>query len=258
MSSKIHPTAILEEGVVLDTDVSIGPFSIIGPRVEIGSGTSIGPHTVIECNTRIGRRCGVGVGCVLGGEPQDRKYENEETWLEIGDNTQLRDYTTVNRGSAARGKTSIGRDCLLMTYVHVAHDCELEEGVTIANSVQLAGHIHIGAFAYIGGLTPVHQFVKIGKYAFVGGGSRLPQDVPPFTRAAGNPYKLYGINTLGLTRAGFNEKTRATLKHAYRMLFNSNLSRVDAVRRLREEYSDVPEVCDLIDFVAESERGILV
>jgi UDP-N-acetylglucosamine acyltransferase len=257
MSAKIHPTAIVEEGVDLDSDVSVGAYTQIGPRVEVGSGTSIGPHSVIECNTRIGCACSIGVGCVLGGDPQDRKYKGEETWLEIGDKTQLRDYTTVNRGSAAREMTSIGRECLLMTYVHVAHDCVLEDGVIIANGVQLAGHIHIGARAYIGGLTPVHQFVRIGRHAFIGGGSRLPQDVPPFTRAAGNPLKLYGINTLGLTRAGFSEETRVTLKHAYRLLFNSALLRKDAADMLIRKHSDVPEVCELIDFVVGSERGIL-
>jgi UDP-N-acetylglucosamine acyltransferase len=198
------------------------------------------------------------VGCVLGGAPQDRKYNDEETWLEIGDNTQLREYTTVNRGSAARGKTLIGADCLLMTYVHVAHDCALDDGVILANAVQLAGHIHIGSCAYVGGLTPVHQFVRIGTHAFVGGGSRLPQDVPPFSRAAGNPYKLYGINTLGLTRAGFDDETRAALKHAYRLLFNSDMTRTDAVAELREASADVPAVLELVDFVLGSERGMLV
>lgn len=257
MSCLIHPTAILDEGVDLEAKVTIGAYSLIGPNVKIGSGTSIGPHSVIERNTRIGSGCSVGVGCVLGGDPQDRKYEGEETWLEIGDNSQLREYTTVNRGSAARGKTSIGKGCLLMTYVHVAHDCALDDGVIIANGVQLAGHIHVGAHAYIGGLTPVHQFVRIGAHAFVGGGSRLPQDVPPFTRAAGNPYKLYGINTLGLTRAGFDERTRAALKHAYRLLFNSNRTRDEAVEGLKREYSDVPEVMELMKFVLGSERGVL-
>jgi len=258
MSSKIHPTAILDEGVDLDSNVTVGAYALIGPRVEIGSGASIGPHSVVECNTRIGHGCSIGVGCVLGGAPQDRKYNDEETWLEIGDNTQLREYTTINRGSAQRGKTSVGRDCLLMTYVHVAHDCVLDDGVILANAVQLAGHIHIGSMAYIGGLTPVHQFVRIGTHAFVGGGSRLPQDVPPYTRAAGNPYKLYGINTLGLTRAGFDEETRRSLKHAYRLLFNSHLTRAEAVARLREESADVPEVLELIEFVSGSERGVLI
>lgn len=257
MTSDIHPTAILAEGVFIDSDVTVDAYASIGPRVVIGAGTTVGSHTVIECNTRIGRDCSIGIGCVLGGAPQDRKYKNEETWLEIGDRNQLREYTTVNRGSAARGKTSIGNDCLLMTYVHVAHDCILDDGVVLANAVQLAGHIHIGSYAYVGGLTPVHQFVKIGTHAFVGGGSRLPQDVPPYTRAAGNPYRLYGINTLGLTRAGYDEATRHALKHAYRLLFNSNLTRAQAVEQLRSEGGDFPEVHELIEFVLASERGVL-
>jgi UDP-N-acetylglucosamine acyltransferase len=194
---------------------------------------------------------------VLGGAPQDRKYDNEETWVEIGSNTQIREYTTINRGSAERGKTSVGQGCLLMTYVHVAHDCALGNGVVVANGVQLAGHVHIGSFAYIGGLTPVHQFVRIGTHAFIGGGSRLPQDVPPFTRAAGNPYRLYGLNTLGLTRAGFDDVTLRALKHAYRLLFNSDMTRANAVAKLREENGGIPEVLELIEFVLSSERGVL-
>ena len=257
MSSNIHPTAILEKGVVLDSDVTVGAYSLIGPRVEIGTGTIIGPHTVIECNTRIGRGSSLGVGCVLGGAPQDRKYNNEETWLEIGDETEIRDYSTIHRGSAARRTTSIGNGCFLMTYVHVAHDCVLDDGVVIANGVQLAGHVQIGSHAYIGGLTPIHQFVRVGTHAFVGGGSRLPQDVPPYTRAAGNPYKLYGIHTLGLTRAGYGNNTRLALKHAYRLLFNSDLPRVEAVERLRRENANFPEVIHLVDFVTRSERGAL-
>ena len=257
MSSKIHPTAILEKGVVLDSDVTVGAYSLIGPQVEIGAGTSIGPHTVIECNTRIGRGTSLGVGCVMGGAPQDRKYNNEETWLEIGDETEIRDYSTVHRGSAARRTTSIGNGCFLMTYVHVAHDCVLDDGVVLANGVQLAGHVHIASYAYIGGLTPIHQFVKIGTHAFVGGGSRLPQDVPPYTRAAGNPYKLYGINTLGLTRAGFESDTRMALKRAYRLLFNSDLPKAEAAERVRQESSDYPEVMHLVEFVTRSDRGAL-
>jgi UDP-N-acetylglucosamine acyltransferase len=257
MTPRIHPTAILEEGVDLDSNVTVGAYAMIGPRVEVGADTTVGPHCVIERNTRIGRRCSLGVGCVLGGEPQDHKFRGEETWLEIGDDTRVRDYSTINRGSAARGKTLIGNGCFLMTYVHVAHDCVLGDGVVLANSVQLAGHVEVGAYAYIGGLTPVHQFVRIGTHAFIGGGSRLPQDVPPFTRAAGNPYRLYGINTLGLTRAGFSETTRMALKHAYRLLFNSDMPRTQAVEQLRRENTEFPEVLHLVDFVVASERGVL-
>jgi len=257
MSSLVHPTAIIEKGVELDSDVRIGAFAVIGQGVHISAGTTIGPHTVIETNTRIGSGCTLGVGCVLGGEPQDRKYDGEETWLEIGEATKIRDYTTINRGSAARGKTTIGDRCFLMTYVHVAHDCEIGDDVVLANGVQLAGHIRIDSHAYVGGLTPVHQFVRIGTHGFVGGGSRLPQDVPPYTRAAGNPYKLYGINTLGLTRAGFSEETRLALKHAYRLLFNSNLPLRKAAQQVRDESAQEAEVLNLVDFVLNSERGVL-
>jgi UDP-N-acetylglucosamine acyltransferase len=257
MTLQIHSTAIVDPLADLAPDVSVGPYAVIGPRVRIGETTSIGPHSVIVCNTRIGAGCSIGVGSVLGGEPQDRKYHHEETWLEIGDETVIRDYSTLNRGTGARGTTSIGRGCFLMTYVHVAHDCVIENGVVIANAVQLAGHVYVEEYATLGGSTPVHQFVRIGTHAMIGGGSRLPQDVPPYTRAAGNPYKLYGINVIGLTRAGFSAEVRLALKHAYRLLFNSDLPRTEAAERLRQEMRGVPEVQRLIDFVASSERGVL-
>ncbi len=257
MTVEIHSTAVVHAGAELHSDVEVGPYAVIGPRVEVGSGTKLAPHAVIECNTRIGKGCSIGVGSVLGGEPQDRKYGGEETWLEVGDETVIRDYCTVNRATTARGTTSIGRGCFLMTYVHVAHDCWIEDGVVIANGVQLGGHVHVEEYATIGGLTPVHQFVRIGTYAMVGGGSRLPQDVPPYVRAAGNPYRLCGINTVGLARAGFGPDLRLRLKHAYRQLFNSDLSRTRAIELLRLEARDCQEVMRLVDFVAASERGVL-
>ena len=258
MSSQIHPSALVDPGTAINAHVVVGPYAVIGPRVEIGSGTTVGPHVVIECNTMIGRGCSVGAGSVLGGEPQDRKFRNEETWLEIGDETRIREYSTLNRGTAARGRTSVGRRCFIMTYVHIAHDCVIEDDVVLANAVQLAGHVHVESNATIGGSTPVHQFVRIGTHAFVGGGSRLPQDVPPYTRAAGNPFRLYGINTVGLARAGFDPRVRLALKHAYRLLFNSDLTSSEAVDHLRRESGDVAEVMRLVDFVARSERGMLV
>lgn len=257
MTREVHSTALIDSTAQLDSDVAVGPYAIIGPRVEIASGTRIGAHTVIHCNTKIGARCSIGVGSVLGGEPQDLKYGQEETWLEVGDDTLIRDYCTLNRGTTARGTTLIGRGCFLMTYVHVAHDCSIGDRVVVANAVQLAGHVDVEEGATIGGLTPVHQFVRIGTYAMVGGGSRLPQDVPPYTCAAGNPYKLYGINTVGLTRAGFSPEVKRALKHAYRLLFNSHLSRSQAIERLRNERCQTPEVQRLIDFVTTSQRGTL-
>lgn len=258
MTALIHPTALIDPDAELAPDITVGPYSSIGPQVRIGAGSRVAGHAIIERNTLIGAGCSIGVGCVLGGEPQDRKYGGEETWLVVGDETLLRDYCTLNRGTTARGKTSIGRKCYMMTYVHVAHDCIIEDCVVLANAVQLAGHVHIEESASVGGSTPIHQFVRIGTHAFVGGGSRLPQDVPPYSRAAGNPFRLYGINTIGLTRAGFSPEVRLALKHAYRLLFNSKLTPTQAVDRLRLENPDIPEVMRLVDFVATSERGVLV
>lgn len=254
----IHPSAVIDRHAELGTAVSVGPYAIIGPNVTIGDQTEIGPHVVIEGDTVLGRRCTVASGAVLGTAPQDRKYRSEATSLVVGDRTIIREYVTINRGTTARGTTQVGCDCFLMAYAHVAHDCTLEDGVTLANAVQLAGHVLIEANATISGLTPVHQFVRIGTYAFVGGGSRVPQDVPPYARAAGNPLRLYGINTVGLTRAGFAPQVRRALKHAYRLLFNSELSTLDAVETLQREAEHVPEVMRLLAFVTASERGVLV
>ena len=257
MAPSIHPTAIVAPDVELGADVEIGPFAIVGPRTTLGSGTRIGPHTVVE-HTRLGRDCVIGAGSILGAAPQDTKYRGGDTRLEIGDGTTIREYATLHRGSEARGTTSVGSRCFLMTYVHVAHDCVIEDDVTIANMVQLAGHVHIEAHATISGLCPVHQFVRIGTYAYVGGGSRVPQDVPPFTTAVGNPLRLYGINTIGLTRAGFSSETRLALKRAYRLLFNSDLTPTEAVRRLSAEPGLCAEVRRLVAFIERSERGVLV
>jgi UDP-N-acetylglucosamine acyltransferase len=258
MTPRFHPTALIDPDTEIGADVTIGPYAVIGPRVTVGDGTSIGPHAVIQQDAHLGRRCTVGAGAVLGADPQDVKYGGESTWLEVGDDTVIREYATLHRGTAARGKTSVGRRCFLMTYVHVAHDCVLEDDVTIANAVQLSGHVTIEAHATVSGLSPVHQFVRIGTYAYVGGGSRVPQDVPPYTTAVGNPLKLYGLNTVGLTRAGFPSDVRLALKHAYRLLFNSDLARSEAVELVRREHASVPEVLRLAEFVAHSERGVLV
>lgn len=258
MSRDIHPTALVDSRARLGDDVAVGPFAIVGPDVTIGNGTRIGPHAVIERNTRLGARCAIGAGSILGADPQDRKFEGTDTWLDIGDDTVIREYATLHRGTEATGTTRVGAGCFLMTYVHVAHDCVIEDGVTIANMVQLAGHVHIEAHAFVSGLCPVHQFVRIGTYAFVGGGSRVPQDVPPYTRAVGNPLKLFGINTIALTRAGFSSEVRLALKHAYRLLFNSDLTAAEAATLLRAAPQQVPEVLRLVDFVARSERGVLV
>lgn len=256
MSSQIHPSAIVDERSDLGTDVDVGPFAIVGPGVEIGDGTRLAARAIIEKNTTIGNGCYIGSGSIIGGDPQDLKFRGEETRVHIGDFTKIREYSTVNCGTAAAGETVIGSRCFIMTYVHIAHDCVLEDDVTLANAVQLGGHVHIARYATVGGLTPVHQFVRIGEYAFVGGGSRVPQDVPPYARAAGNPIRLFGINGVGLERAGFDREKQDALKYAYRSLFNSGLTTGEAIERLRNERVGVAEVLHLIDFVESSDRGI--
>lgn len=249
-----HATAVIDPCAQIGEGVAIGPYAVVGPSVTIGDDTIVASHAVIERNSNIGPRCHIGIGSVIGNDPQDLKYQGEESWVEIGGDTRIREYCTINRGTAATGTTRIGDNCYLMTYVHVAHDCLVEDGAIIANSVQLGGHVHIGRHAAVGGLTPVHQFVRIGEYAFVGGGSRVAMDVAPYGRAAGNPLRLVGPNTVGLTRAGFPDATRLAIKHAYRTLFNSDLRLAEAADSLQD--SPIPEIRELVSFVRGSERGI--
>lgn len=258
MTARVHPSALVDPSAELDLDVVVEAFAMIGSGVRIGAGSTIGPRATVYGATRIGAGCSVGVGAVVGSDPQDLKYDGEPTTLEIGDETHIREYATINRGTNATGSTVIGPRCLLMSYVHVAHDCRLGEGVILANAVQLGGHVEIGEHAQVGGLTPVHQFVRIGAYGFVGGGSRVPQDVPPYARTAGNPLRLYGINAVGLRRAGFSADLRLSIQHAYRLLFNSGMSRREAMDRLRTESGHISEVTRLLDFLGTSERGVMV
>ena len=258
MTARVHPSAVVDPSAELDIDVVVEPFAVIGPRVEIGAGSTIAAHATVYGPTRLGGGCSIGIGAVIGSDPQDLKYRGEPSTLEIGDDTHIREYATVNRGTAASGSTVVGKGCFLMSYVHVAHDCHLGDGVILANAVQLAGHVKIGDHAQIGGLTPIHQFVRIGSYAFVGGGSRVSQDVPPYARTAGNPMRLYGTNAVGLRRAGFDADLRLRIQHAFRLLFNSRLSRRQAINDIRAANGHIPEVADLLDFVDASARGVMV
>jgi len=242
----------------LGPDVSVGPYCVIGPRVTVGERCTIAGHTVIERNTRVADSVRIGYGTVIGSDPQDLKYKGEETWVEIGSGTIIREYCTINRGSTATGKTTIGERCFIMTYVHIAHDCVIGNDVIIANSVQMAGHVTVHDRAIISGLVPIHQFVRIGTYAFVGGGSRVNQDVPPYTKAAGNPVHLYGLNSVGLQRAGFAPEVKLSLKRAYRLVFNSDLTVSQGVARARVELPEVPEVETFLRFIEASQRGVMV
>lgn len=254
--AEVHPTAVVDPSVELGADVVVGPYTVIGPNVVIGNGTRIGPHVLIERDTVIGADCQIHKGAVLGTDPQDLKFEGEETQLIIGDRTVVREYATLNRGTAAHGRTEIGNDCLLMAYVHVAHDCVLGDHVILSNAVNMGGHVIIEDWAIVGGLTAIHQFVRIGCHAFVGGASRVQKDVAPYVRAAGSPLATFGLNTVGLQRRGFSDEVRLALKRAYRLIFNSTLNVTQALRRARQELPPVPEVEHMLAFIEASERGI--
>ncbi|MGH7608109.1 MAG: acyl-ACP--UDP-N-acetylglucosamine O-acyltransferase [Gemmatimonadales bacterium] len=254
----IHRTALIDPTAHLGPDVSVGPYCIVGPHVSVGNGSALAAHVVIERNARLGDGVKIGHGTVIGSDPQDLKYKGEETWVEIGEGTIIREYCTINRGSTATGKTSVGKRCFLMTYVHVAHDCVVGNDVIIANGVQMAGHVTVDDRAIISGVVPIHQFVRIGTYAFVGGASRVNQDVPPYTKAAGNPVHLYGLNSVGLQRAGFSADVKLALKRAYRLVFNSDLTVSQGIARARVELPEVAEVETFLRFIEASQRGVMV
>lgn len=258
MSARIHPTAIIDPSAELGADVLVGPFAIIGPQVRVGAGCRISARATLERNVRLGERVMVGSGSILGGDPQDLKYQGEETWVEIGNDTVIREYTTINRATAVTGATRVGSSAFLMSYVHLAHDCQVGDGVIIANGTQVAGHVTISERAILSGLVAVHQFVSIGSLAFISGLSRVNQDIPPFVKANGNPLELFGLNTIGLRRAGFGPETIAALKRAYRLFFNSELTITQALERVRGDFPGVVEVDRLVDFVRRSQRGVPV
>jgi UDP-N-acetylglucosamine acyltransferase len=254
--NRIHPTALVDPGADVAADATIGPFAIVGPAVTLEAGVVIGPHATVERNTRLGAGVRIGQGSVIGGDPQDLKFRGEETWVEIGPGSVVREYSTINRGTAASGVTRVGRDCFLMSYVHLAHDCHLGDGVIIANGTQLAGHVTIEDRAILSGLCAVHQFVSIGSLCFIGGCTRVNQDIPPYVRAVGNPVELYGLNSVGLQRAGLPAESVSALKRLYRLFFNSDLNLTQALDRARSELPPLPEVERFLEFVGNSQRGM--
>lgn len=255
---RVHDTAIVDPAAELAPGVEVGPYAIIGPSVRIGANSRVGPRVLIEKDTTLGTDCRIANGAVLGTDPQDLKYEGEETSLEIGDRTVIREFATVNRGTAASRRTVVGSDCLLMAYSHIAHDCELGNHVIVSNATNMAGHVVIEDWAMISGLVAIHQFVRIGAHSFVGGGSRISQDVPPYCKVSGNPSpKLYGLNTVGLDRRGIPADVRSCLKRAYRILFQSEWNLSQAVEQVEAQTELMcPDVGYFLDFIRNSERGI--
>ncbi len=251
----IHPTAVVEEDAVLGEGVVIGPYCIVGPNVTLGDDTVLDSHVLIQ-HAVVGTGCHLHHGAVLGTDPQDLKFRGEDTRLVVGDRTVIREYATLNRGTSASGQTVVGSDGLLMAYSHVAHDCVIGDHVILSNAVNMGGHVEIQDWAIVGGLTAIHQFVRIGAHAFVGGASRVAMDIAPFVRAAGSPIEMAGLNSVGLQRRGFSAEARRELKRAYRVMFRSALNVTQALERARAELDMLPEVDLFLRFFEESERGV--
>ena len=257
-AGQIHPTAIVQPGARIASGVAVGAYSVIGAKVEVGEGSWIGPHVVLEGRTRIGRNNRIYQFASIGAPPQDKKYGGEDTAVEIGDGNTLREYVTINRGTALdAGVTRVGDDNWIMAYVHFAHDCHIGSHAVFANACQLAGHVHVGDWAILGATTLVHQFVHIGAHSFTGMGTFLPQDLPPYVKAAGNMAQPYGINSAGLRRRGFSADTILRIKRAYRSLYRAGLGLEEAKRELAAQAAQCPEVGTLLEFLARSRRGFI-
>ena len=256
MNARIHPTALVSDDAVIGDGVTIGAFSIIGEGCVIGDGCTIAPRATLERFVTLAPNVKVGSGSILGGDPQDLKFKGERTTVEIGEGTTIREYATINRGTAHSLKTSVGSNSFIMSYVHLAHDCHIGSGVILGNAVQLAGHVTVEDRAIVSGLSAVHQFVRIGAFSFIGGCSRVSKDVPPYIKAVGNPIKLYGLNSVGLQRNNFPEETVRELKRAYRLFFRSELNLTQARERAASELPDIPELAHFLEFIDASDRGV--
>lgn len=253
----IHPTALVHADAELDSDVEVGAYSIISKNVSIGKGTVVGPHVVIDEYVNIGPDCRIFQYAAIGAKPQSMKFEGEKTWLKIGRGSIMREFVTIHRGTSfGGGITEIGEENFLMAYTHVAHDCKTGRRVIMANNTTLAGHITIGNYATVGGLVAIHQFVRVGDHAFIGGKSAVVKDIPPYVIAAGDRAKLHGLNTVGLKRQGFTPKTLAMLKKTYRIVFRIGITLNEAIERVTAEVEQIPEVVAFVDFLKSSQRGL--
>ena len=254
----IDSTAIVHKDAEIGEDVQIGPYCIVEEKVRIGRGTRLVSHVVLQKGTEIGEGCTVSPFASLGGPPQDVSYKGEETALIVGNNNVIKEYVTMNRGTEhGGGITSVGNNNFIMAYAHIAHDCKVSNNIIMANCATLAGHVEIADFVIFGGLCAVHQFCRIGKYAFISGVTGVPKDVPPFVIAAGDRAKLYGLNVVGLERRGFTKEEITQLKKAYRIIFRSSLPLSTSLRIVQEEIpGEHRYVNDLIEFIKSSKRGI--
>lgn len=251
MQANVHPGAKIAKGVTIE------PFATIYEDVEVGEGTWIGPNAVLMDGARIGKNCKVFPGAVISAIPQDLKYEGEITTVEIGDNTTIRECVTVNKGTKARGVTSIGNNCLIMAYSHVAHDCDLGNGVIIVNSVAIAGEVQIDDFAIVSAASMIHQFCRIGKHTMLQGGSRVGQDIPPYVTVGRIPLVYQGLNSIGLRRRGFDADKINEIQEVYRIIYNSGKNNSQACDYIEENMPETPERNEILNFIRESKRGLI-
>lgn len=254
----IDPRAVIDPSAKLADGVEVGAFTVIGANVEIGPGCWIGPHAVIQGPTRIGARNRIFQFASLGDAPQDKKYKGEPTRLEIGDDNVFREFVTVNRGTTHdEGITRIGSDNLFMAYSHVAHDCRVGSHCVLANVATLGGHVELGDWVIMGGLSAIHQFTKVGAHAFIANNAAVTRDVPPYVMAVGQPAEPHSINATGLSRRGFTPEQVRNIKNAYRTLYRSDLKLADAVPRLEEAAKTQPELRIFVDFIGRSTRSLV-
>lgn len=254
----IDPKAIIDPNAEIDRDVTIGPFTVIGPDVKIGSGTTVGSHVVIKGPTTIGVDNKIFQFSSIGEDPQDMKYAGEETHLEIGDRNTIREFVTINRGTYQDAKvTRIGNDNLLMAYCHIAHDCQVGNNIIMANAASLAGHVHVGDWAILGGFSCVHQFCHIGAHSFCGLNSTLRRDIPPYVLVDGSPAKPHGINSEGLRRRGFSDEEIMNIKHAYKIIYKKKNKLADAIVTINEMAEEHKELIIMAKFFADSDRSIV-
>ncbi len=252
----IHSTAIIDPQAEIGKDCEIGPFCIIGPNVTLGDRCKLFSNVILDGYTTIGNDNKFYHSAVIGSDSQDLKDKGDPTHLIIGNNNCFREFATVNKSATPNEPTRVGDNCLIMAYVHIAHNCQIGNNIIIANAVNFAGHIHIHDFVIIGGMTAIAQFVKIGAYAFIGGASGIKKDIPPFTRGIGFPYIIHGLNVVGLQRHGFSEESRQSIKDIYRIFYRSNLNVSQAIEKVEEIKTLTPEQRIFLDFVKSSDKGI--
>lgn len=253
----IHPTAIVDPGAELHPSVTVGPYSIIDGDVEIAENTVIDSNVLVRSGARIGKGCRIFHGAVISEIPQDLKFHGEYSTTHIGDNTNIREFATVHRGTEDRDMTKVGSNSLIMAYVHIAHDVFVGDYVIISNASQIAGHADIGNYAIVSGMVGVHQFVRIGAHSFIAGGFRVGQDVPPFVLASGEPLRYTGLNTVGLKRRGFSSDQLERIKAFYRVLYRSKYNISDAIRHLEHSFEFTDETQRCLDFIKQSKRGLI-